>query len=117
MQEKVVTKLVQEVLSQLLALSERTRQVSLDQLGDAIGGRPLSNEELELVIDGLEQAGRFVTAPFDQDVVDHLRAVIATASDIRRSGQLATVDGIALRAGLTVEEVRTALAFARVMGQ
>jgi hypothetical protein len=104
------------VVDALLVASEDTRSVTLDEIGDAIGTKSVSTDEIELVFRTLEARGRTITGPEGGGGEERLRKVVASARSLSASqGRRATVAEIAADAGLTEIEVRHALALARVM--
>ncbi len=104
------------VVDALVASSEDTRTVSLDQIGYALGTRAVSTEEIELVFATLEARGREVTGPEGGGGEARLGRVVASARALAAArGRRATIAEIAADAGLTEIEVRHALALARVI--
>ena len=104
------------IVDAVVAASVDSRAITLDAIGDAIGTRAVTAEEIDAILETLEQAGLCVVSPEGGSGEARLKAVIAAArvlaSELRRA---ANVPEIAARAGLTVDEVRHALALARVM--
>ena len=108
-------------------LSRKTSSVSLDDLGEAVGVLTISTDEIDAMVAALEAAGRSVgaedgavtrrernedTAPGEK----FLSEVLAAARALRHGlGRSASPAEIAARSGLTLENVRHALALARVM--
>jgi hypothetical protein len=104
------------IVSSLLASSEDSREVSLDALGEAIGARAVTADEIEEMIDALERAGRRVVGKKTGSGVANLRAVLdATRALGAELGRLPTRDEIAARSGLSSEAIAHALALARIM--
>lgn len=112
---------VREVLARLLAGSAPGAELSLDAIGDAIGDRAVTPEEIGWIFDELERSGRRVGGtPEGQGpkMTDALGRVLAAARALRREqGRPARVDELAARAGLSEGAVRRALLFARVLSR
>ena len=109
---------IEAVLLALLEASEVSREVSLDGIGDALGTRAVTAEEIDELLSKLEKQGRRVTGPSGGGGESRLKAVIAAARALQEElGRKATPAEIAARAGLTEEQVRHALALARVIAR
>ncbi|MEO6577129.1 MAG: sigma-70 domain-containing protein [Polyangiaceae bacterium] len=97
-------------------LAAHEREISLDDLGEAIGDRAASTDEIDAMISALESRGRTVGTHAGKSGVAMLRNVLDAAREVARErGKKPTHAEIAERSGLTVDEVRQALALARVM--
>jgi hypothetical protein len=104
------------IVTELLAASEGTRAIALDAIGEAIGTRAITPEEIEGIMKALEAAGRSVVGPAGGDGEARLKAVLTAARELRPAlGRAPTVGEIAARSGLEEEQVRHALALAKVM--
>lgn len=104
------------VLEALLALSEDRREVTLDEIGEALGARAVNAVDIEELIDTLEHAGRRVVSPSTGRGADNLRKVLETARALAAElGRRPTQAEIAAKSGLSDDAVRHALAFARVL--
>jgi hypothetical protein len=91
-------------------------EVSLDELGAAIGARAVTTAEIDAMIDAIEARGVSVCAPRGGDGEQHLGRVISASRDLRAElGRVPRVDELAERAGLSAAEVRHALSLARIM--
>lgn len=112
---------VRELLAQLLSGSAPGRELSLDAIGDTIGDRAITPDEIGWIFDELERAGRRVgREPNAQGVTmtETLGRVLASARALRQElGRPARVDELAAQAGLPEGEVRRVLLFARVLGR
>lgn len=109
---------VREALELLLAASAPGAELTLDAVGDALGDRPVTPEEIGWLLDELEAAGRRVGDAPGVGAVAALGGVLVSARALRDElGRSARVDEIAARSGLSEGEVRRALLFARVMGR
>lgn len=107
---------LEAVLKQLLAASADTGEVSLDEMGDALGTHAISTDDVDEVMRTLEKAGRRVVGPEGGGGEDRLRAVVTTARTlVGELGRKPTVAEIAARSGLSVDDVRQALALAQVI--
>lgn len=107
---------LRKIVDDLLAASADSREVHLDAIGEAIGARAITTSEIEAIIDALEAAGRKLIGPRGGAGEDRLKTVIATARALGPElGRKPTVAEIAARSGLSEEEVRHALALAKVM--
>jgi uncharacterized protein YidB (DUF937 family) len=102
----------------LLAKSASSMSVSLDELGEAIGVVPVSAEEVDALMAVLEKAGRRVVGPEGARGEAKLRLVIPAARALSATlGRRPTLAEIAAKTGIDEDEVRQALALARVMGR
>lgn len=107
---------LQTIVEDLLAASADSREIHLDAIGEAIGARAITTPEIEAIMDALDAAGRRIVGPQGGGGEDSLKAVIATARTLGPElGRKPTVAEIAARSGLSEEEVRHALALAKVM--
>lgn len=105
---------LERVVEALLAAHEK--EISLDDLGEAIGDRAASTDEIDAMISALEGKGRTVGTHSGKSGVAMLHTVLETARAVAdERGRRPTHAEIAERSGLTVDEVRQALALARVM--
>lgn len=104
------------IVEALLAASEATHEIALDAIGDAIGVRAITPEEIDAIMTSLEAEGRRIVGPTGGEGEAHLRAVVAAARALTPElGRRPTVGEIAERSGLAPLEVRHALALVRVM--
>jgi hypothetical protein len=107
---------LQTIVTSLLAASEASREVSLDQLGDALGALAVSHAEIDAMISALEAAERCVAPLRDGPLEKHLGAVLAAVRGLTSQlGRRPKLDEIASEAKLTTREVRQTLFFVRVM--
>jgi hypothetical protein len=107
-----------EVASRLLADSEASRTVSLDEMGDAIGVLPVSTEDVDALMTVLERAGRRIVGPEGARGVGNLRRVMPAARALRaKLGRAPTIAELAAETGIGTDDVRHALALGRVMGR
>jgi hypothetical protein len=104
------------IVDGLVVSSRGSNEVSLDTLGEAIGARSVSYDEIDGMIATLEARGRRVVAATDGRSEERLRAVVRAARILTTElGRRPSVAEIALRAGLSGPQVRSALMLARVM--
>ena len=104
------------VVNRLLVASEKSREVSLDEIGEALGTLSASYTEIEAMIVLLEAKRRRVAAPAGGDGEAHLGRVVSAAKTLSaRLGRRPNVTEIASLAGLSVEQVKHALVLARIM--
>lgn len=102
------------IVDALLATGEK--KVSLDALGDAIGARAVSADEIDAMMRALEAEGRVIDAPENANGEDRLKQVLASARTLRAElGRAPKPAEIAAHAGLDEDAVRHALGLARVM--
>lgn len=105
-----------DVLRHLLDASKETGEVSLDTLGEALGTRAISTDDVDAIMHALEREGRRVIGPEGGGGEDRLRMVVTTARTlVGELGRRPTAAEIAARSGLSLEDVRQALALAKVM--
>jgi hypothetical protein len=104
------------VVHRLLAASELSREVSLDELGDALGTLSASYPEIDAMIALLEAQARHVAAPAGGSGEAHLAQVVSAAKTLSAQlGRRPSVAEIAPLAGLSIEQVKHALVLARIM--
>lgn len=104
------------VVATLLAESERTREVTLDAIGDAIGTRAASAEDVDAILRELESRGRRIVGPEGGTGEAHLKTVLTTARALLAElGRKPTIAEIAQRAAMSEPDVRHALFLSRIM--
>jgi 2-hydroxychromene-2-carboxylate isomerase len=104
------------IVELLLRESETSGEVSLDQIGEAIGARAVSVNDVDLLVDALERAGRVVAAGSKPRGEEHLQLVVRSIRELSvQLGRRPSSLEIAERAGLTQAEVSHALQLARIM--
>jgi len=104
------------VVRELIARS--AREVTLDEIGEALGALAASTDEIDAILSALEAAGRAIVGPEGGRGAETLRAVLPAARALAASfGRKPTIDEIAAHIGLPAERVRHALALGRVMGR
>jgi hypothetical protein len=105
-----VRPVVEGILRELLARHPPAGHVHLNDLAEVIGGRPVTPEEIEDLVDRLEAAGRRVGEDLDDQDVSVMGAALASARRLQASlGRRPTVAEIARDAGLAPHAVRRAL--------
>lgn len=104
------------IVDALLATGQKT--LSLDALGDALGARAASADEIDAMMRALEAEGRVISGSEDPNVrgEDRLKQVLASARVLRAElGRAPKPAEIAAHAGLDEDAVRHALGLARTM--
>jgi hypothetical protein len=85
-------------------------------LGDAIGVRSVSTEDIALLFDALEERGIAVSAPRGLPLEACLGRVVTASAALQRShGRRPTLAEVAAHAELNETDVRHALALLRIM--
>jgi hypothetical protein len=107
----------EDVVEMLLRQSEPGGTIPLDAIGDALGARAVTHEEIDSIVARLENAGRVVGGEPQAGVgVARLEVVVETARALRvELGRTATMDEISARSGLDRAAVKHALELAKVM--
>jgi hypothetical protein len=106
------------VLARLLADSESSRRVTLDEVGEAVGVVAVSTDDVDALLAALEAAGRETVGPEGARGVENLRRVLPAARGLAASlGRPPTLGELVRQTGLSEDEVRHALALGRVMGR
>jgi len=105
---------LQAVLQTLLADSAAEGTVSLDDIGAALGSRAVTPDEIDGMMAELEAAGRSIVGP-EGGGTARLKRVLDEARALTSTGRRPTLALLSARTGLTSEEVRQALALAKVM--
>lgn len=109
---------LQQVVERLLQESQASGsdQISLDQLGDAVGTLAVSTADVDAMIEAIERAGRVVAAGEKPRGEEHLHLVIRSIRELTTQlGRRPTQPEIAEHAGLTQTDVSHALQLARIM--
>ena len=107
---------LESVVASLLVSSERSREVTLDAIGDAIGVRAVSTDDVEAILSALESKGRRVIAPEGGGGEERLRKVVVTARGLTKElGRRPHIAEIASKSGLSEPEVRQALFLAQII--
>jgi len=105
---------LQTVVDHLLA--QHATEVTLDQIGEALGALGVSTEEVEGIFAQLEAHGRQVGSSAGGRAQAHLKRVIDAARTLKQeSVGRPTVSEVAVRAELSRDEVLGALFLLRVM--
>ncbi len=101
---------VEGILRELLARHPPPGHVHLNDLAEVIGGRPVTPDEIEHLVDQLEAAGLRVGEDLDDQDVSVIGAVLGSARRLQASlGRRPTVAEVARDAGLPPHAVRRAL--------
>lgn len=104
------------VLARLIVESERTREVTLDGVGLAIGTLAVSTDEIDALFTALETRGRRVVSPRGGDGEHLLGRVVGAARALKQgTARRLTIDEVAQQASLTREQVISALALLHIM--
>ena len=104
------------MVEQLLAGSVGSGEISIDVIGDAIGVRAVSVQEVDAIVQALEDAGRTVVGAGELRGEESLRAVLGSIRSLTGAlGRKPSQAEIAEHAGLSIEQVRHALFLVRIM--
>ncbi|MET0283643.1 MAG: hypothetical protein ABW352_04215 [Polyangiales bacterium] len=104
------------VLAKLIVDSERTRVIPLDAIGEAIGTHLVSTDEIDALFSALEQRGRTIASPAGGTGEGLLKRVVAAARELKREApRRLTIDEVAQQAGITRDQVISALALLHIM--
>lgn len=104
------------VVQELLESSTQGGAIALDSIGHALGTTAVSSEEIELIFVRLEAQGRSVHAPPGGRGEVWLRQVVTAARALKAEGTARpTLAQVAERAGLTRDEVLSALYLLSIM--
>ena len=109
--------IVREVLAGLLAASEDSRQVRLDDIGDAVADHAVTADDIDALIEALEREGRAVGGSEGLSGIEALRRIIVAARTLSATGLRPRVRDLVEATGLAEHEVRKALLFARVLAR
>lgn len=102
------------VAQALLAMDAET--LSLDHVAESLGSLRVTPDEIEALLDWLEGHGRLMIAPVSQPAATSLNDVLAAARSLREElGRTPQPREIAARASLSLEAVKRALWFARIL--
>jgi hypothetical protein len=106
------------MLEALLTAIPAGAPLSLDRIGEEIGDKHVTPEEIYWLVDSLEHAGRAVGSAEGGDAMAALRQVLPAARALRAAaGRSPRVDEIVERTGLPRGDVLRALLLAQVMGR
>jgi 2-hydroxychromene-2-carboxylate isomerase len=104
------------MVEELLARTPAGGVIDLDTIGEAIGARAISQDEIDAVLATIEQRGRHVATPSGGQGEAILKTVLDAARVLQTElGRPPRADEIATRAGISREEVQHALSLARIM--
>ena len=104
------------VVDGLLRDTAKGGTITLDAIGDAIGTRAASADEIDVMLSMIEAQGRHVVSPEGGSGESKLKSVLDAARALRAElGRPPRHDEIAARAGISREDVQHALALARIM--
>ncbi len=92
------------------------RQISLDELGDAIGLDYAHPAEIDALINDLEEEGYQFKDGLGDQLITTLRAVLLQARELKALGQGAGIADIARALGRSERAVRVALLYGEVLG-
>jgi hypothetical protein len=107
---------LEDVVDALMAESETSHDVTLDAIGDAIGTRAVSTDDVDAIMVALETRGRRIVGPEGGGGEERLRVVVTTARAlVGELGRRPTVSEIAARAQMEERDVRHALFLSKVM--
>lgn len=105
-----------DVLSRLLAHSELTRAVTLDEVGEALGTLSVSTDEIDALLSELERHDREIITPAGAGLEALLGRVIAAARALKSEGvSRPSIAEVSARAALTREQVFGALSLLHIM--
>jgi hypothetical protein len=104
------------IVDQLLAETNDGDAIELDAIGEAIGARAISQDEIDAMLSAIEKRGRRVVTAEGGRGESTLKIVLDAARSLRAElGRAPRADEIASRAKISQQEVQHALALARVM--
>jgi hypothetical protein len=99
-------------------LTREPREVTLDQIGEALGTLAVTTDEIDAILSALEAAGRSIVGPEGGRGAETLRVVLPAARALAATlGRRPTIDEIAAHVGVPAERVRHAIALGQVMGR
>ncbi|HVH41922.1 MAG TPA: sigma-70 domain-containing protein [Labilithrix sp.] len=105
-----------KLVEDLLRGTKKGDSVSLDAIGDAVGARAISQDEIDAILVTIEKRGRRVASPAGGKGEAHLKLVIDAARTLRGElGRPARPEEIALKSGISLAEVQHALALVQIM--
>ena len=108
---------VKAILTELLARHRASGRVHLNDIDEVIGAVPVSYDEVDAIVAGLEAEGLAVGEPPDDAAITVMREVMASARRLRAaSGRAPTVEEIAGDSGHAAHLVRRALETAKSAG-
>jgi len=107
--------IVEGMITQLLAQGKR--EISLDEVGDTIGAEAVSQAEIELILQRLEDAGCAVGS-LTPNLREHLHRVLRAGRALRApDGAVPSVASVAEATGLPAGAVRAALLYGQVLSR
>jgi len=106
-----------ELMSVARALAAlETEVLSLDQVGDAIGTRRITPDEIDELFTWLEAQGRVIGDPVGRGSLELLSEVLGLARQLKTDlGRTPRPEEIAASSGLSLAAVQRALWFARIL--
>lgn len=107
---------MRELLERILAGTEAGDAIELDAIGEAIGARAITSEEIDALLTAIEEAGRKVVTRPGGHGEKTLKRVLDVARTLRAElGRAPRASEIAARTDLTLLDVQHALALARII--
>lgn len=104
------------LLEEVLAGSKRGDEIELDRIGDVIGARAITSEEIDALLTAIEKAGRKVVTRTGGHGEKTLKRVLDVARTLRAElGRAPRAAEIAGRTDLSLLDVQHALALARII--
>lgn len=104
--------LVASIVARLLAATPAGAELTLDDVGEAVGAAPVTYEDIEAILDALAAAGHAVELPA-VDLTAHLQRVLTAARDLKREhGGTPSVQDLERATGLSRTLIVAALRFA-----
>ena len=105
-----------ELLLAILAGTKPGDAIELDAIGEAIGIRAITSEEIDALLTAIEQSGRKVVARAGGGGEANLKRVLEVARTLRAElGRAPRASEIAARTDLSLLDVQHALALARII--
>lgn len=107
---------LRELVEGLLQATAEGDAIDLDAIGEAIGARAISQDEIDAILSAIEKRGRRIASTEGARGEGNLKAVLDAARFLRKElGRAPRPDEIAARAGMSRAEVQHALALAKVI--
>jgi hypothetical protein len=104
------------IIESLIASTKEGDAIELDALGEAIGARAISQDEINAMLDMIDARGRHIVTPDGGHGEATLKIVLDAARSLRiEHGRPPRAEEIATRAGISITRVHHALSLARVM--
>jgi hypothetical protein len=107
---------LQRIVDDLVSRTKEGDEIDLDTIGEAIGSRLITQDDIARVLTAIEERGRKIRSPQGGEGEATLKRVLSSARVLKDAlGRSPRADEIAKHAGLELEKVRHALELSKII--